>query len=62
MIEESDLNGMDLIGEAVSIMESVQYAEMLSSFGDKSDNKRTAVEIIASGVIELIEQKRKITH
>ncbi len=55
MIEEKDLEHVDLIAEAVALLESREYAHMKTAIASETADQKPAVDIIAEDIIEQIE-------
>ncbi len=59
MIDETTLKNTDLIGGAISIMESDEYMKMKDAIKNMSHSNKAAVDIIAEDIIELIKSAKR---
>ncbi|UCG63093.1 MAG: undecaprenyldiphospho-muramoylpentapeptide beta-N-acetylglucosaminyltransferase [Candidatus Zixiibacteriota bacterium] len=55
MIEEMDLENIDIIAEAVDLLESDEYSRMKTAIARETAGQRPAVDIIAEDIIRQIE-------
>ncbi|RKX27984.1 MAG: undecaprenyldiphospho-muramoylpentapeptide beta-N-acetylglucosaminyltransferase [Candidatus Zixiibacteriota bacterium] len=59
MIDEGELNSIDLLVKTVTLMESEQFLKMKSQLAKESKKSRSAVDVIARDIIELIMDIRR---
>ncbi|MBU8932922.1 MAG: undecaprenyldiphospho-muramoylpentapeptide beta-N-acetylglucosaminyltransferase [candidate division Zixibacteria bacterium] len=59
MIDENELDGADLLERAVSLMGSKRFGEMRERLVEESERTRSAVDVIAYDIMDLIAQTRK---
>ncbi|MDF1545635.1 MAG: undecaprenyldiphospho-muramoylpentapeptide beta-N-acetylglucosaminyltransferase [bacterium] len=59
MIEEPELEKINIIAEAISILESQEFERMKTAFHQGDKKRLPAVDIIANGIIEIIEQQKE---
>jgi len=54
MIDEKELDGIDLIENARTVMESDKYRSMKEALRQMTEGKKPAVDIIAQDIIDII--------
>jgi len=59
MIDENELGSIDLLEQAVSLADSNRFGEMRDRLSHESEITRSAVNVIADDILELIAQTRK---
>jgi UDP-N-acetylglucosamine--N-acetylmuramyl-(pentapeptide) pyrophosphoryl-undecaprenol N-acetylglucosamine transferase len=61
-IDEGNLNTTDLLGRAVSLAQSDDYLRMKQALHTWNAERKPAVDVIAEGIISLIDEARKGGH
>jgi len=59
IIDENDLNNINLIEEAISLMESDRFEKMKNKLREETQNRKPAVDVIAEDIINIINKTRK---
>ena len=60
IIEENDFNNINLIEEAIDLIESDKYEKMKNRLKEETQNRKPAVDVIAEDIIKIINKTRKI--
>ncbi len=59
IIEEKNLKNINLIEEAINLMESDRFDKMNNRLKEKTQNRKPAVDVIAEDIIKIINETRK---
>lgn len=59
MLDESELKDTDLLASAISLMESKRFENVKAKLSVESEKSRSAVDVIAENIIELITEEQR---
>lgn len=60
LIDEKELENIDLIDEAIGLLESVEYENMKSAIARENADKKPAVDIIAQDIVDQIQSMETV--